>query len=96
MNTFSLCAPAIRRQCAVEMNTFQLLSVSNKKIGSNEYFPLGIPLFALDFLVRLLPGCGFECERVSNHVGDVPQRVRKVAFQTSPLQGLLTLVNRLF
>ena len=96
MNTLSLSFAANSFQAGAEMSTLQFLLMLAHQNDCNEYFYLGIPFFALQYPAVWLPGGRMQCERVSSRVGGVPRHVRKVAFPASPLQGLLTLVNKLF
>lgn len=96
MNTLLLLISAMWSSAARAMNTFQLLSTSYPDGERNEYFHLAIPLFAVAFASNALPGRADRYERFSSRVGRVPRPVRKVAFPPTPLQGLLTLVNKLF
>ena len=96
MTTLALFLAGVPLQRRFEMNTLQFIPALTFKCAGNEYFSLAIPFFASELLLTASPRCGFQRERFSRRVGGVPRLVRKVAFRTWVVPGLLTLVNRLF
>lgn len=78
------------------MSTLQFIFGLMRKFNTNEYFPLAIPLFACELTYLRRPSCAGRYEPFAACVGAVPHLVRKVAFPTPPLQGSLTIVNKLF